>query len=38
MAEHGKVTLGSYLATRLSEVGVRHVEDILWGLHYGLPV
>lgn len=22
----------------LSEVGVRHVEDILWGLHYGLPV
>lgn len=22
----------------LSEVGVRHVEDILWGLHYGLPL
>ena len=22
----------------LSEVGVRHVEDILWGIHYGLPV
>ena len=22
----------------LSEVGVRHVEDILWGLHYGLPI
>ncbi len=22
----------------LSEVGARHVEDILWGLHYGLPV
>ena len=22
----------------LSEAGVRHVEDILWGLHYGLPV
>lgn len=21
-----------------SEVGVRHVEDILWGLHYGLPI
>ena len=21
-----------------SEVGVRHVEDILWGIHYGLPV
>ena len=21
----------------LSEVGARHVEDILWGLHYGLP-
>lgn len=22
----------------LSEVGVRHVEDILWSLHYGLPL
>ena len=22
----------------LSEVGVRHVEDILWGIHYGLPI
>ena len=22
----------------LSEVGVRQVEDMLWGLHYGLPV
>ena len=22
----------------LSEVGTRQVEDILWGLHYGLPV
>ena len=22
----------------LSEVGARHVEDMLWGLHYGLPV
>ena len=22
----------------LSEAGARHVEDILWGLHYGLPL
>lgn len=21
-----------------SEVGVRHVEEMLWGIHYGLPV
>ena len=25
------------IETALSEVGARHVEDILWGLHYGLP-
>jgi len=26
------------LEMALSEVGARYVEDILWGLHYGLPV
>ncbi len=25
------------IETALSEVGARHVEDILWGLHHGLP-
>ena len=33
-------TLGGVIPIELaqSEVGVRHVEDILWGLHFGLPI
>ena len=35
---HPMLRGASPIEMTLSEVGVRHVEDILWGLHYGLPL
>lgn len=35
---HPMLRGGTPIEMALSEVGVRHVEDILWGLHYGLPL
>lgn len=38
MRPHPMLRGATPIGMTLSEVGVRHVEDILWGLHYGLPL